>query len=133
MHCGNKWMAGEGGPLVSIVEEYDPVTDTWTEKSAKMPTPRVMFSVSAINGKIYAIGGGDKSLNIKNPMNPDPYGVSIVEEYDPIKDVWTKKVDMPTKRYGLSTVTVNGKIYAFGGADTLSRIKVFTTVEEYTP
>jgi N-acetylneuraminic acid mutarotase len=124
-------MAGGGGPLVSVVEEYDPVTDTWTQKSAKMPTPRSMFSISVVNGKIYAIGGEDRNINVNNIVNP--CGVSTVEEYDPIKDVWTKKVDMPTKRCCLSTSAVNGKIYAIGGTDTLLLGEGFATVEEYTP
>ena len=40
----------------SAVEEYDPETDTWTKK-ADMPTDRAYLSSSAVNGKIYAIGG----------------------------------------------------------------------------
>ena len=126
-------IAGGGGPLVSIVEEYDPVTNTWAKKSAKMPTPRVMLAVSVLNGKIYTIGGGNKNVNLNSNVNPNPYGVSTVEEYDPIKDVWTKKADMPTKRCGLSTAAVNGKIYAIGGTDTIPIGKGFSTVEEYTP
>jgi len=124
-------MAGGGGSLVSVVEEYDPVTDTWTKKSAKMPTPRSIFSISVVNGKIYAIGGEDRNMNVNNIVNP--CGVSTVEEYDPIKDVWTKKADMPTKRCCLSTSAVNGKIYAIGGTDTLLLGEGFATVEEYTP
>jgi len=124
-------IAGGGGPLVSIVEEYDPVTNTWTQKSAKMPTPRSLFSVSVVNGKIYAIGGDRRNINVNNIVNP--YGTSLVEEYDPVKDVWTKKVNMPTKRCCLSTAAVKGKIYAIGGTDELPFGKGFTTVEEYTP
>jgi RNA polymerase sigma factor (sigma-70 family) len=44
-------------------------------------------------------------------------------------DTWTKKADMPTARSGLSTYTVNGKIYAIGGYDQ----NVLSTVEEYDP
>jgi N-acetylneuraminic acid mutarotase len=71
-----------------------------------------------VNGKIYAIGGfyaGDLS--------------GIVEEYDPVIDVWTRKADMPTPRWWLSTSAVNGKIYAIGGADD----SFLATVEEYDP
>ena len=56
------------------------------------------------NGKIYAIGGGLQGV-----------GFSTVEEYDPATDTWTKKADMPTGRFALSTSVVNGKIYAIGG------------------
>jgi hypothetical protein len=30
------------------------------------------------------------------------------------QDQWTQKADMPTARYGLVTIAVNGKIYVFG-------------------
>jgi hypothetical protein len=57
-----------------------------------------------VNGKIYAIGGwdGDRTR-------------SIVEEYDPSTDRWTRKADMPTRRAYVSASAVNGKIYVIGG------------------
>jgi N-acetylneuraminic acid mutarotase len=55
------------------VEEYDPATDTWTRK-ADMPKARMHFSTSAVDGKIYAIGGSV----IVYPWAP----VSAVDEYD---------------------------------------------------
>ena len=60
-------------PALSVVEAYDPATDTWT-KEADMPTPRSNLSASAVNGKIYAIGGETRHDGLK---------VSTVEEYDP--------------------------------------------------
>ncbi len=45
---------------------------------------------------------------------------------------WTKKADMPTARYALSTSVVGGKIYAIGGAKTRPWV-TFSTVEEYDP
>jgi len=103
---------GGPGPSVSTVEEYDPVTDTWTEK-ADMPTAREGVSTSVVNGIIYAIGG-------------TPAG-NVVEAYDPATDTWTKKADMPISRVYLSTSAVNGKIYAIGGSGAPS------TVDEYNP
>lgn len=91
--------------------------DTWTKK-ADMPTARSYTSSSAVNGKIYVIGGySDK-------------GLSTVEEYDPITDTWTTKADMPTARCGLATSAVNGKIYAIGG---ISMNGPVTAIEEYDP
>jgi N-acetylneuraminic acid mutarotase len=112
------WL-GFGGPAVSTVEEYDPMTGTWTKK-ADMPTARGALAISEVNGKIYAIGGG-----------PDSSGVFLrtVEEYDPDTDTWTKKADMPTARRSLSASTVNGKIYAIGGWSGWGH----PTVEEYDP
>ncbi len=47
----------------------------WTRK-ADMPTPRNGHSTSAVNGKIYAIGGFDEDEIL-----------STVEEYDPVTDL----------------------------------------------
>jgi RNA polymerase sigma factor (sigma-70 family) len=97
------------------------IADTWTQK-AKMPTDRTCLSISAVNAKIYAIGGWG---------NQD---ISAVEEYDPATDKWTKKADMPTARHWLSTSVVNGKIYALGGlvSDQWGEHHL-STVEEYNP
>ena len=110
--------AGLGNVLVGTVEAYDPQTDTWTEK-ADIPTPRLLLAASVVDGKIYVIGGGNRSQ----------LGLPTVEEYDPATDTWTRKADMPTPRHGLSTSVVNGRIYAISGFDGTN----MATVEEYDP
>lgn len=67
---GANWVGDVSVP-VSTVEEYDPMTDTWT-KNADMPTARSGHSTSVVNGKIYVIGGS-------NGRAP----ILTVEEYDP--------------------------------------------------
>ena len=108
-----------GGNVFSSVEEYDPVTDTWTKK-ADMLIGRWYFSTCAVNGKIYTFGG----------IGQNNACLSSMEEYDPITDTWTKKADMPTPRYGMATSAVNGKIYAFGGLNFNTN---FSSVDEYDP
>jgi len=80
--------------------------DSWTTR-ADMPTPRWGLSTGVVDGKIYAIGGGQ-----------NPYGnyLSIVEVYDPKTDTWTKKANMPTGRAFAGASVVNGKIYVVGGS-----------------
>jgi len=107
-------------PAISMVEEYDPATDTWTPKN-DMPTARSGLSLSAAGGKIYAIGGGTYNMT----------AFSTVEEYDPATDSWTTKPDMPTGRLGLSAAIVNGRIYAIGGARNFYPGTGMSTVEEY--
>ncbi len=97
--------------------------DTW-KKKADMPTARYDLSASAVNGKIYVIGGG-LSFNIKS-------GLKTVEEYDPVTNTWTSKKDMPTGRQAFSTSVVKGKIYAIGGAVSAPGSGL-PTVEEYDP
>lgn len=109
-----------GGPMttwagLSVVEVYDPATDTWTRK-ADVPAPTFWNSVSAAAGTIYSLGGGP-ALHVE---------VSTVYEYDPVTDAWTGRTPMPTARMGLASSAVDGKIYAIGGG-TVS----VSTVEEY--
>jgi N-acetylneuraminic acid mutarotase len=99
------------------------VEDTWANKT-DMPTARYDFSASAVNGKIYAIGGA-VSFYTK-------IGLQTVEEYDPVTDSWTRKKDMPTGRQAFSTCVVNGKIYAIGGVVSPPGFGL-PTVEEYDP
>jgi len=96
---------GGGGDFLSTVEEYDPATDTWTKK-ADMSTARMWLSASAINDKIYVIGGWAGGPGL---------ALSIVEEYDPAADKWTRKADALTPRQRFSSSAVNGKVYAIGG------------------
>lgn len=90
------------------VEEYDPLTDSWTVR-AKMPTPRYWLAAAAYgNGKIYAIGGYNGYQRL-----------STVEEYDPATDAWQSQTSLPTPRFGFSAVTAtNGRIYTVGGWTT---------------
>ena len=103
-----------GLPSISLAQE-----DTWTRKS-DMPTPRAGHCTSAVNGKIYVIGGAKDEV------------LSVVEEYNPATDTWTRKADMPTARRALSASMVNGKIYAIGGRRE-STSALLSTVEEYDP
>jgi N-acetylneuraminic acid mutarotase len=111
-----------GEAALSVVEEYDPATNTWTRK-ADMPTARCDFvgSSAVVDGKIYVISGWD-----------DGSRLSIVEEYDPATDTWTRKADMPTRRWMLATVAVEGKIYVIGGYSPSAWVGL-KTVEMYDP
>jgi RNA polymerase sigma factor (sigma-70 family) len=113
-----------GGNILQTVEEYDPVSDTWTKK-VNMPTKRVHLSTSVVNGKIYAIGGGNQSNG-----NTNYDGLSVVEEYEPATDTWTKRANMPTARWSLSTSVVDDKIYTIGGGH---KQIPYDVVEEYDP
>jgi RNA polymerase sigma factor (sigma-70 family) len=115
----------KNAPQSKVVEEYDPVKDTWTRK-ADMPTPRSCLGAVAMSGRIYAIGG---TLTWNN--GPD---LSVVEEYDPVTDTWSKKADMLFPRWGVSAVALDGKIYAIGGIDNPpGPAKSFHPPEVYDP
>jgi len=92
----------------STVEIYDPETDTWLKTPVRgMPTARFGLASAVINGKIYAIGGG----NVYYPTE----AYTTVEVYDPDSNTWTVKSPMPVSRVALDACSVDGKIYLPGG------------------
>jgi hypothetical protein len=103
---------------LSIVEEYDPYTNSWVTKTP-MTTARNAVAVVALNGKIYAIGGGGSS-----------WSTNIVEEYDPELDAWITRQPMQVARGALTAAAVNGKICAIGGHDGTNALNI---IEEYDP
>ena len=83
----------------------------WEERNAPIPTKRQYYAASAVNGKIYAIGGylwHDDEPKLGRVLR-------IVEEYDTATNQWTPGTGMRIARGGLSSSAVDGIIYAIGG------------------
>jgi RNA polymerase sigma factor (sigma-70 family) len=116
----------KNGHSIASVVAYDPAADNWVDK-ADMLSARAAFSTSVVDGVIYAIGGmvdGDPFTN---------FPLTTVEAYDPVKNAWEKKADMPTARYYLSTSVVDGMIYAIGGYRGDGGPTECSAVEAYNP
>ena len=104
------------GSYESNLYEYDPAIDAWTTKSVIPHPAGEMGVVTAPNGKVYAIGGGDGSF---------------VDEYDPVTDTWEAKTSLPTPRGDMGvSLDTNGNIVVAGGAGNDGYSNV---VEEYNP
>ncbi len=75
----------------------------WT-KAAAFPEPAEEWYGTAVNGKMYVMGGihGDKSL-------------AGNFEYDPSSNKWTEKKGLPQPLHHPASVAYQGKIYLFGG------------------
>jgi N-acetylneuraminic acid mutarotase len=117
---------------VSIVEEYDPTMNSWIKKT-DMPTAISNLSTCVVNGKIYTIGG-----STWDNINSARTTLSMVEEYDPVTDTWTRKSDLPIPTFDTATVVVNGKIYAIGGRGLLTQspraeVTTLSTIMKYDP
>ncbi|MBU4190054.1 MAG: hypothetical protein KJ886_03545 [Candidatus Thermoplasmatota archaeon] len=117
---------GESEEDYSLVECYDPSTDSWS-KEASMSAARTNFGVCVVNNKIYAIGGVTGTSAA--------YSVtSSVEIYDPYSDTWTTSESMSTPRAYLAVSAVGGKIYVVGGfkpgPHVFSLVEVYTIQEE---
>jgi N-acetylneuraminic acid mutarotase len=82
------------------------VEDTWYTITP-MSHSRHSFETVAVDGTIYAIGGGAGSNFL-----------STNERYDPKTDKWTTLASMPTPRSNFIIVDCQGKIYCMGGTTT---------------
>jgi N-acetylneuraminic acid mutarotase len=125
------------GKDFSTVEAYDPKTDTWATR-ADMPTPRSHMTVSAVGGKIYAIGGGARIVAGRSgEYRP------LLEVYDTATNRWARAADLPTPRSVMSSSVVDGRIYVMGGAfhrgptssteELLRSARTLSVVEVYDP
>jgi N-acetylneuraminic acid mutarotase len=95
-------------PPLATVEMYDPETDSWTRK-ADMPTARESLTTSAVNGKIFAVGGAVSTGFEQQDV------LMTVEEYDPAANTWSAKTSLHRPK-GFHTATVlDDKIYVIGG------------------
>jgi N-acetylneuraminic acid mutarotase len=99
--------------------------NSWEAKAA-MPTARSGFGVAVVNGKVYAIGGYDKTQTDFLTVN---------EMYDPTTNAWTTKAPMPTRRVSFGTAVYENKIYVFGGQilDEAGNRVVIDVTEVYDP
>ena len=118
-------------PQVSVgtVEEYDPVANTWRERSP-MLTPRNHAAIGVVNGKIYVIGGRVGAAFIGLASD-----ISVVEEYDPATDQWSgPRARMPFARSALGAAVYDGRIYVAGGEyQDPHMMATFRAVEAYDP
>ena len=130
---GNKIYA-IGGNKTSLasghkVEVYDVSTNSWSTV-ADLPTSRVYAAGCVLEEKIYVMGG----WSVDMIDGPDIYGLDIMERYDPVTDTWDTCAPMPTGRFALTACALNGKIYAIGGSQPISKGAAgYATVEEYDP
>ncbi|XP_076253824.1 kelch-like protein 5 [Rhynchophorus ferrugineus] len=80
------------------VERYDPVSDTWTTVST-MSGKRDAVACAPFGDKLYAVGGYDGTVYLKN-----------VEAYDPITNEWSHLAQLKTGRAGACAVAVGARL-----------------------
>jgi N-acetylneuraminic acid mutarotase len=113
----------------SVVEAYDPVTDSWTTR-APMPQARSHFAYGVANGVIYAAGGIGTNASGCNTA-----GVcGNVYAYHPAANVWTTRTSLATVRYTPAGGGIGSLFYAAGGLTSPgSGTYSLSTVEAYHP
>jgi N-acetylneuraminic acid mutarotase len=100
-------LAGAAGALAQ-----EAATGAWSKK-APMRHARNELQAAAVNGKIYAIGGGFNET--KDGKTIDNITSGYTEEYDPGTDSWRERAPMPEGGTHNGIAVLDGKIYIAGG------------------
>ena len=124
-------MVGLAVVMLSHFAIGDAAANEWRVIS-ELPTPRKGFSTAVVDDKIYLIGG-----TLFENDRDGPFGMSLVEVYDPQTNTWQRLTDMPTVRTGSRTAVVAGKIYVLAGKvgkdNQAVNFKTLKVVEMYDP
>ena len=75
------------------------------------------MAVAVFNGKLFALGGYDGRQIL-----------SLVESYDPERNVWSPVADMSVPRWGPGVGVLDGVLYCVGGFD----MNALKTAEKYS-
>jgi len=92
----------------SLVEVYDPATDTWGTPGARMPTTRSALAYGVYNNRIYVAGG-----EFQDPMQQTTF--RTFEAYDPATNTWSVLPPMTLARHGIAAAVVGNRFYAVSG------------------
>jgi N-acetylneuraminic acid mutarotase len=88
----------------SVVQAYDPATDTWTRKQ-RMPVDVMDLTANTVDEAIYVFTGyGTQDFS------------NLVYRYEPATDGWLEVSAVPLPHAEFMSETVAGKIYLIGGS-----------------
>ena len=93
---------------ISLVEIYNPATDTWEPPGARMPTARSAVASAVYNAKIYVAGGEWQDPVVQTAFR-------VFEVYDPATNTWSVLPPMATPRHGVAGAVIGNRFYAVSG------------------
>ncbi len=96
------------GSSVTVVEEYDPVTDQWGALRPPIPTARSAVASGTHRGKIYVAGGEDQDSRQLSAFR-------AVEAFDPVSNTWTILPSMQYPRHGLAGAFIGNRFHLVSG------------------
>ncbi|MBD3419465.1 MAG: hypothetical protein GF398_05035 [Chitinivibrionales bacterium] len=110
---------------ITSIERYDPISDSWEIDSVELPGARIGHTVTALDNKLYIIGG----------IVPDTvYGLvkvtAVVGAFDPVAGTLEHVAKLSTQRAYHQAVAAQGKIYAMGGIGNSDQIELSTVVAD---
>ena len=91
-----------------VVEEYNPVNDSWSVPKERMPTPRSGGASGSDGRRIYAAGGEVTTKDLVGAFKS-------VEAYDPATNSWLTLPSMPMPRHGIAGAVINNRFHLVSG------------------
>ncbi|MFZ0421936.1 MAG: kelch repeat-containing protein [Xanthobacteraceae bacterium] len=108
---------------------------SWTAVST-MPSGTGDSAVASLDGKIYIFGGSTFRPHIlpdSSDMGSGTWGSTVNYEYEPKTDTWRERAPLPIGLSHISAVSLNGKLYTFGGFTNLVHKNPQTVALAYDP
>jgi hypothetical protein len=90
------------------VEEYDPVSNTWSAPKERMPTAR-SGGASGTDGRMIYVAGGE--VTTKDLVA----AFKCVEAYDPVTNSWITLPPMPMPRHGIAGAVIGNRFHLVSG------------------
>lgn len=101
--------------------------DGW-EEAAPLPLARNHLGGAELGGLVYAIGG-------QHGHDRGAQDVSLVHAYDPARDEWVRRADLPTRRNHCEAAVFahGGHLYVAGGYDQWRDLAPHSGIVRYSP
>lgn len=116
-------IGGTTGEAVSVVEMYEPATDTWSFR-APMAHPREGAAIAAVGDTIYVFGGfggrGYDSGSLRDRIGAGESFRGDVEAYDVPTNTWRSLPRLPVHHIAQVSpvaVTIGAEIFLLNGVD----------------
>src|SRR5246127_4670521 len=91
-----------------VVEEYSPISDTWSAPKERMPTPRSGGAWGTDGRRIYVAGGEVTTKELVGAFR-------AVEAYEPATNSWISLPPMPMPRHGLAGAVIGNEFHLVSG------------------
>ena len=91
-----------------VVEEYNPVNDTWSVPKERMPTARSGGASGSDGRRIYVAGGEVTTKDLVGAFKS-------VEAYDPVTNSWMTLPSMPMPRHGIAGGVIGNRFHLVSG------------------
>ena len=91
-----------------VVEEYNPINDSWSVPKERMPTARSGGASGTDGRRIYVAGGEVTTKDLVGAFKS-------VEAYEPATNSWTTLPSMPMPRHGIAGAVIGNRFHLVSG------------------